>query len=149
MVLAEPDTLLPLVVRSAILVAALLAFAVGFRRWRRQSVESSTRLMTRQLEMLDVLESLAAAQAHQARQLQGRLEQLEQRFDLRLGQVQQRFDSRLQTAGAAASQAPRGYELALRLARAGTGEEEIASASGVTRQEAQLLVRLHGPRQSA
>ncbi len=149
MVLVEPDSLLALIVRSAILIAALLAFATGFLRWRRQSVDSAAQLLARQAESLQVMEQVAATQARQARELQARLEQLEQRLETRLCEVQQRFDSRLQTAGAAAAQAPRGYELALRLARAGTGEEEITTASGVTRQEAQLLVRLHAPRQSA
>ena len=149
MVLFEPDTPLALVVRSLILGLALLAFAAGLRRWRRETVDSTERLLARQSESLQQLEQVAATQMRQARELQLRLELLEQRLDTRLGEVQQRLDSRMQTAGAAAAQAPRGYELALRLARAGTGEEEITTASGVTRQEAQLLVRLHGPRQSA
>ena len=148
MVLAEPDTLLALTVRSLILLAALVAFTLGLRRWRRDGVDSASRLMARQDESVEALAKLVTAQTRQAAQLLARLDALEQRLEARIDHLQQRFDSRLQTAGAAVASAPRGYELALRLARAGTSEQEIADASGVTRQEAQLLVRLHGPRQT-
>ncbi|MEY4761010.1 MAG: hypothetical protein RLZZ200_866 [Pseudomonadota bacterium] len=149
MVLAEPDSLLALAVRSLILLSALVAFTVGFRRWRRDAVEGTDRLLARQAESLESLAQLHATQARQAVQLQTRLELLEQQVEARIERLQQRLDSRLQTAGAVASAVPRGYELALRLARTGTCEEEIADASGLSRAEAQLLVRLHGPRQSA
>jgi hypothetical protein len=39
----------------------------------------------------------------------------------------------------------RGYDLALKLARHGADQEDIVSATGVTRHEAQLLARLHNP----
>lgn len=148
MILAEPDTLLALSVRSLILLAALVAFTLGFRRWRRDGAESAAQLLARQAESGEAIANLLKAQTRQAAQLLARLDSLEQRFEARIDQLQQRVDSRLQTAGAAVAPAPRGYELALRLARAGTSEQEIADASGVTRQEAQLLVRLHGPRQT-
>ena len=56
-----------------------------------------------------------------------------------------KLDARAQLSAAAAGNTPRGYDLALRLARNGAAAEEIAKTSGVTRQEAELLARLHGP----
>lgn len=49
---------------------------------------------------------------------------------------------RLPTAGPATS---RSYDIALRLARNGASREELMSNCGMTRHEAELAVRLHGP----
>ncbi len=37
-----------------------------------------------------------------------------------------------------------GYELAIRLARSGAGTEELVTACGMTRKEAEVVTRLHG-----
>jgi hypothetical protein len=124
--------------RTAILLVALLAFSLAFARWRRATLRSAERLQADLGTALDRLQAFATAQAEQAGHLAARLESLEQRID-----------ARAQLNAAAAAGAPRGYELALRLARNGASQDEIAESSGVTRQEAQLLVRLHGPRRSA
>jgi len=67
----------------------------------------------------------------------------------RIGGIENKLDTRVQAAQPAAAAAPRGYELALRLARAGSSVEDITETSGVTRREAELLARLHGPRRTA
>lgn len=102
--------------RAALLVVALIAFAVAFGRWRRAGTRDMQRL-------LSVTEGLAE----------------------KLATLEDKLEARAQLSAAAAGNAPRGYELALRLARTGAAVEEIAETSGVTHQEAQLLARLHGP----
>lgn len=134
----EPNDLVFFAGRAAILLVALLGFSLAFAGWRRATVRSAERLQADLGTALDRLQAFAAAQAEQADRLAQRLESLEQRID-----------ARAQLNAAAAAGAPRGYELALRLARNGATQDEIAESSGVTRQEAQLLVRLHGPRRSA
>ena len=134
----EPNDILFFAGRSAILLVALLGFSLAFAGWRRATVRSAERLQADLATALDLLRTSAAAHAAQAESLAAKLETLEQRID-----------ARAQLNAAAAAGSPRGYELALRLARNGATQDEIAESSGVTRQEAQLLVRLHGPRRSA
>lgn len=45
----------------------------------------------------------------------------------------------------AAPVAARSYDIALRLARSGASREELMSNCGMSRHEAELAVRLHGP----
>ena len=49
----------------------------------------------------------------------------------------------------AAHAAARSYDIALRLARNGANREELMSTCGMSRHEAELAVRLHGPRRIA
>jgi len=42
----------------------------------------------------------------------------------------------------------RSYEIALRLARNGASREDLMSTCGMSRHEAELAVRLHGPRRA-
>lgn len=102
--------------RAAILVVALIAFAIALGRWRRAGTRDMQRLVS-------VTEGLAE----------------------KLATLEDKLDARAQLSAAAAGNAPGGYDLALRLARNGAAVGEIAETSGVTRQEAELLARLHGP----
>ena len=133
----EPNELVYFAVRTAILVAALVVFALAFASWRRSASRGFTQLQ-RDLEM-------AQAQAQALAVLtQTSLAQLA----AQLAGIENKLDTRAQLTTAAAS-GPRGYELALRLARNGSNVEEIAKSSGVTRQEAELIARLHAPRRTA
>jgi hypothetical protein len=134
---AEPNTLPFLAVRSLILLGALVVFALAFGRWRRAAAQDAARLAAALARATTQLQHLSEEQTRQSARMLARLDELQQRFDARI------------QAGAAAAPATRGYELALRLARAGSTAEEISEASGVTGQEARLLTRLHGPRQDA
>lgn len=49
------------------------------------------------------------------------------------------------TPAPAAPAAGRSYDIALRLARNGSSREELMSTCGMSRHEADLAVRLHGP----
>lgn len=109
--------------RAAILVVALLCFAVAFSNWRR----CGRRDMQRMFEETRTLRELTQRLTEQVAALQARVE-----------------DGR-ELAAAAAGPAMRGYDFALQLAQHGATPEEIVKASGVTRHEAQLLVQLHNP----
>ena len=54
--------------------------------------------------------------------------------------------SRLAPAGSAAPQ--RGYDMATRLAKNGADADELVDNCGITRHEAELLVRLHGSKRA-
>jgi hypothetical protein len=116
--------------RAAILVIAFLTFAVIFGRWRRAGARDMQRLCSD----VDALRD-------ETRNLVERISDLSSG----LAQLAEKLETRAQLAAATAGNGPRGYELALRLARSGAAIEEITETSGVTRPEAQLLARLHGP----
>ena len=71
-----------------------------------------------------------------AQQLAGQVAALESRLEDR------------QQLQLASSGGQRGYDLALQMARHGAAQDDIVSATGVTRHEAQLLARLHNPPRS-
>jgi hypothetical protein len=133
----EPNDTVYFIGRAAILVFALLAFALAFTSWRRA--------LRRDLQRL--FGELEQSQA-ETRLLQTATAANFERLSAHLGALENKIDTRAQLTAASAG-SPRGYELALRLARNGASMEEITESSGVTRQEAQLLARLHGPRRSA
>ena len=127
----ESNEMLFFVGRAAILVVAFLTFAVVFGRWRRAGERDMQRL-------LGDVELLAQRDPRPRRPGQRAFP-----ADLRGWPNNSRPAHSL--SAAAAGNGPRGYELALRLARSGAAIEDIAETSGVTRPEAQLLARLHGP----
>jgi hypothetical protein len=109
--------------RTALLAVTLLCFALAFASWRRagrrdmQSVLAETRVLA----------------------------DLTQRLSTQMAAMEARIEDRRELAMAAAAPAQRGYELAMQMARNGAAPEQIAGSSGLTRNEAQLLARLHGP----
>ena len=109
--------------RAAMLVVAMLVFAVAFSSWRR----AGTRDMQRMFEETRALQGLA------------------QQLSAQLAALEARIEDGRELAAAAAGPSARGYDLALQMARNGAGPEEIVNASGVTRHEAQLLAQLHNP----
>ena len=133
----EPNELVYFAARAIILVVALLVFALALGSWRRATHRGLARLQQ------DLAQAQAQAQAA-AELMQASLSQLA----AQMAGIENKLDARAQLTAAAAS-GPRGYELALRLARNGTSVEEIAKSSGVTRQEADLIARLHAPRRTA
>ena len=109
--------------RAALLAVTLLCFALAFSSWRRsgrrdlQSVMAETRALS----------------------------DLTQRLTAQVAAMEAQIEDRRELAVASAGQARPGYDLAMHLARTGLPPQEIAKASGVARNEAQLLARLHGP----
>jgi hypothetical protein len=115
--------------RAILLVGALFVFALAFIRWRRTD-ELNNQRMQQQLERaFGELRSLHET----VMVMNARLEGLNERADV---------GSRLAPAGSATSQ--RGYDMATRLAKNGADIDELVANCGITRHEAELLVRLHG-----
>ncbi len=67
-----------------------------------------------------------------------------------IGELRSRQDSERREPAPAptAHTAARSYDIALRLARNGASREELMSTCGMSRHEAALAVRLHGPRRA-
>lgn len=131
----EPAEVVLFAGRAAILVIALLAFAFGFSRWRRAAREDTQQLAaTLEQALLEV------------RALSADVKTLGVRFD----ELNARLTAQAKQAAATATGGtPRGYDVAIRLARNGASSDELIATSGVTREEARLLTRLHGPSDEA
>jgi hypothetical protein len=89
--------------------------------------------------MQQVLDETRAL-AERTQQLCGHAQQLA----AQVAALEQRLDDRRELAAATAGAASRGYDLALQMARNGAALQDIVNAAGVAKNEAQLLVRLHG-----
>lgn len=118
-----------LIARAVMLVGAFCVFALAFIRWRNADARSNAQLM-QQLErtfaeVRTLHETVAVMSA--------RLETLSEHSEA---------GARAQPASTAV--APRGYDIAARMARNGTDAEGLIANCGLTRQEAELMVRLHG-----
>jgi hypothetical protein len=116
--------------RALVLALALLAFAFALGRWRRTGRQDMQRLFS----ALDESRTETRELSENALQL-----------TMQVRALQARFEDRQQLAAISAAPAQRGYDLALQMARNGSGADDIVSASGVTRHEAALLNRLHNP----
>ena len=116
--------------RAAMLLGAFWIFALAFSRWRRADDRSNALLQAQMertfAEVRSLHESIAVMSA--------RLESMSERSDV---------DARRAPAGAGSQ---RGYDVAMRMARNGADVGELISSCGVTRHEAELLVRLHSAR---
>jgi hypothetical protein len=115
--------------RALLLLGAFWVFALAFIRWRRAD-DLNTRSLHAQIErtfaeVRSLHETMSVMNA--------RIEALSERSEL---------DARLTPVAASSSQ--RGYDIATRLARNGADISEIVANCGITRHEAELLLRLHG-----
>jgi hypothetical protein len=118
-------------VRAVFLIGACCVMAWAFVQWRREARMQSQRLF----EQVD----LALVEM---RTLQEAVARIEARVDALSGQVEAGSRQPPVQSGMAA----RGYDLAARLAKRGSPIEEIVASCGITRHEAELLVRLHATR---
>jgi hypothetical protein len=118
-----PDDWILLAARTALLAVTLLCFALAFASWRRAGRR-------------DLQQVMAETRA---------LSELTQRLTAQLAAMEARLEDRRELATAAAGSGERGYGLALQMARNGAAPEQIGAACGLTRNEAGLLARLHGP----
>ena len=129
-----------LIVRSAMLVAAFLAFSWALLVSRRDASASFLRL---------------AAQHEQAIADIHRLAEKVEDLALQVRELSLPSPMTSQRLAAAAPPPPqvaplpsaashgRGYEMAIRMARGGASIEDIVASCGTTRAEARLLSRLH------
>ena len=116
--------------RAAMLLVAILAFTVAFGRWRRAGRTDMQRVFIELEESRGETRSLAG---------------LAQQLAAQVAALESRLEDRAQLALASSAGTQRGYDLALQMARHGASQDDIVSATGVTRHEAQLLARLHNP----
>ena len=114
--------------RAAFLIFCFVLAAIAFTRWRRaadhstaQFAEQTAVVLERMLALETRLESIQASHGELAEKLAG-----------------------LGTAPAGNAATP-SYQIAIRMARSGATREELVSSCGITRQEADLVQRLHAP----
>jgi hypothetical protein len=122
------DTVL-IVGRAVFLVLCFTLAAIAFTRWRSTSETSNDRFMERTALLLDRLAGL---------------EQQIAATNTRLDALPERFESGPQAATVASLPAAN-YQIAIRLAKNGARAEELVESCALTRQEAELVRRLHSP----
>jgi hypothetical protein len=113
--------------RAAFLVFCFVLAAFTFTRWRRGAERQSAHAAEQLTRVLERLESLETS-----------LAQLEPR----LSALGEQIESYCKSASSGAT--AHNYPIAIRLARAGAQPEELVTSCGLTRQEAELVTRLHG-----
>ncbi len=121
--------LLLIACRAVALIGALGVFAWAFARWRRSMARDAQRVF----EQLDLIQGELHGLAESVALIAGRLEALNDKLT-----------TTAQMAPAQGASVPRAYEGAIRLAQRGVSSEDLMSQCGLSRQEADLLVRLHG-----
>jgi hypothetical protein len=114
--------------RGLLLIGAFWVFALAFIRWRRSDERDAQYLREQMQHAFGELRSLHETVSV----MSARIEAMTERVD---------NDSRLASAGPVGAQ--RGYDLAARLARNGAEVDELVTTCGITRHEAELLVRLN------
>ena len=134
----SPDFAL-MVGRAVFMVLGFAVAAVAFTRWRRAS-ERTTELFfeqnTQLLKRLTALEEQLVAQHAQLVSTRDEVATL-------AGRLEQEGEQR-RTPAPSPTAAP-SYQIAIRLARSGAPREEIMTSCGLSRQEAELVQRLHAP----
>jgi len=116
--------------RAVFLVFSFIVAAVTFSGWRRASAAQMQQIL-----------------AHQELELQ-RLAELESRLEAigsTVGDLGKRIEQPRHVTSPAGSASP-GYEIAIRLARGGASREELVCGCGLSQHEAELVWRLHAPR---
>jgi hypothetical protein len=115
--------------RAAGLLIGFICLTGALVRWRRASQRDAQRLF----EQVDV--ALTDIRT---------LVELTTSLAARADELSQRLESARQAAPPPATPGVRGYEIAARMARAGSNADELVKSCGLTRHEAELVIRLHG-----
>lgn len=115
--------------RALFLVFSFAVAAVTFTAWRRATRRQTEEVMAQNRALLDQLAEIGTRLAS---------------TDQRVAQLAERLEQP-QTRTTSAPAGPQGYQIAIRLARGGASAEELVSGCGLTRSEAELVRRLHGP----
>jgi hypothetical protein len=114
--------------RAVLLIGAFWIFALAFIRWRRADERDNQRLHEQLNRTFNEVRSLHETIAV----MSARLDALGERADV---------EAKLAPAGPVGAQ--RGYDLAARLAKNGSDIEDLMASCGITRHEAELLLRLN------
>ncbi len=131
--------------RAVFLVFCFLLATVAFTRWRRAS-ERTTELFFEQnttlLKRLNALEEQLGATHAQLAEARREITAIATRTDSMAERLEDNEQRRTSTP--AATSAP-SYQIAIRLAKSGAPREELMASCGLSRQEAELVQRLHAP----
>jgi hypothetical protein len=140
----NPDTWW-LILRSAILVAAFLAFGWAMLINRRDTAQALSQLAQLQMQTLGEIQRINARL--------GELDEQVRELALPSPVASHRLAPAAPPPAPVAAPVPmplasattpvRGYEMAIRMARGGASVDEIVAGCGTTRAEARLLRRLH------
>jgi|SRR5580700_7906083 hypothetical protein len=117
--------------RAVFLVFSFVIAAVTFTRWRRGAQRSSEQLM---LQNNLVLERLAAIEERVAS------------ANYRVTELATQLQGELRATATTTDAQPR-YQSAIRLAREGASRDELIASCGLSRQEADLVLRVHASKQ--
>ena len=124
-----PLDLVLIVGRAVFLVFCFVVAAIAFTRWRRAAERVAGLFAEQNTALLAQLAKMEQSLA----EMQSKLEALGE---------QKEGESRRGVAGG--NSAP-SYQIAIRLARSGAQRDELMTSCGLTRQEAELVLRLHKP----
>lgn len=115
--------------RAVFLVVCFALAAITFSRWRRASDRNAERFAEQNTALLAQLANMEQSLAEAHRKLDALSEHRE-------------GESRRVVAGGTSAPS---YQIAIRMARSGTPRDELMASCGLTRQEAELVLRLHAP----
>lgn len=115
--------------RAVFLVFSFAVAAVTFTAWRRSAREQAETILAQNRALTEQLAALAA-----------RLDSADQH----LVQLAERLEQP-QNRAPNAPAGQQGYQIAIRLARSGAAVDELVAGCGLTKAEAELVKRLHGP----
>ena len=119
--------------RALFLVLGFVFAAIAFTRWRRAAERSAERFAEQNTALLAQLAKMEESLAEAHRKLDA------------LGEHREGESRRMVAGGASAPS----YQIAIRMARSGATRDELMASCGLTRQEGELVLRLHGPAQTA
>jgi hypothetical protein len=128
--LAAPQVsidLLLIVGRAVFLVFSFVLAAVTFTRWQRNAQRNTEQVVTQNSLML---ERLAAIEERVAA------------TNFRVAELAAQVEGELRATSSTSEAVPR-YQTAIRLARDGASREELIASCGLSRQEADLVQRIH------
>jgi hypothetical protein len=118
--------------RALFLVLGFVFAAIAFTRWRRVAERNAERFAEQNTALLAQLAKMEESLAEAHRKLDA------------LGEHRE-GESRRAVAGGTSAPS---YQIAIRMARSGTTRDELMASCGLTRQEAELVLRLHAPAQA-
>ena len=113
--------------RALFLVFCFILAAITFTRWRRTTDRVAERFAEQNTAVLAQLANMEQSLAEAHRKLDALGEQRE-------------GEGRRAVAGGTSAPS---YQIAIRMARSGAARDELMASCGLTRQEAELVLRLH------
>ena len=119
--------------RAVFLLFSFALATVAFTRWRRAAQANAAQLQANHEVVLRRLADLEARIAA---------------TNVAVSQLGERLERPQQLTAAPAASSP-GYQIAIRLAKAGAAREELISKCGLSSHEAELVHRLHAPQTKA